>query len=113
MTNKVQEKILEIRERNDQSIKADAGKAQLTLVPSAIIYDIARTREYGVKKYGDAENWRAVEPYRYKNAAYRHWLEYLRDSKSIDEESGLPHLYHLVTNLAFLCELEAEHDKRR
>lgn len=25
-----------------------------------------------------------------------------------DEESGLPHLWHLATNCAFLCELEKD-----
>ena len=46
----------------DQSIKADAGKARLTLVPQQILWDIAEVRAYGLKKYGSAENWKKVEP---------------------------------------------------
>ena len=31
----------------DQTAKADAGKARLSLVPTQIIWDIAEVREYG------------------------------------------------------------------
>lgn len=91
---------------SDQTAKADAGKPMLTLVPRGIIWAIARIRMYGNKKYGDPENWRQVEPKRYRDAAFRHFLQYLDDPKSVDQESGLPHLWHLCTNCAFLCELE-------
>lgn len=36
---------------NDQTIKADAGKLQLTLVPRQIIRDIAEVRGFGCKRY--------------------------------------------------------------
>ena len=91
----------------DQTIKADAGKLMLTLVPRAIIRAIAAIRAYGVKKYGDPDNWKKVEIQRYRDAAYRHWLAYLDDPDGVDEESGLPHLWHHACNIAFLCELEA------
>jgi hypothetical protein len=90
----------------DQSAKADAGKPKLSLVSTQIIRDIAVIREYGNKKYGDPENWKTVEKQRYQDAAYRHWLAYLEDNKSVDSESGLPHLAHLACNIAFLCEME-------
>lgn len=64
----------------------------------------------GTKKYGDPDNWRKVEPQRYRDALYRHWLAYLRGEKC-DPESGLPHLWHLVCNAAFLIEMEGgQHD---
>ena len=92
---------------NDQTAKADAGKAMLSLVPRKIIWDIARIRMYGTAKYhNDPENWKKVEVSRYRDAAFRHFLAYLDDPKSIDEESGLPHLWHCACNLAFLCEME-------
>ena len=90
----------------DQSAKQDEGKLMLSLVPTQIIRDIAVIRMYGCQKYGDSENWKTVEPERYRDAAYRHWLAYLDDPKSVDEESHLPHLWHCCCNLAFLCELE-------
>lgn len=85
--------------------KADAGKPRLSLVPRKIIWNIAAIREYGNKKYGDPENWRQVEPERYRDAAYRHFMRYLDDPTGVDDESGLPHLWHLACNVAFLCEL--------
>lgn len=92
----------------DQSAKADAGKPKLTLVPQQIIWDIAKIREYGNKKYGDPNNWKKVEIERYRDAAYRHFLLYLENPDSVDEESGLKHLWHLACNIAFLCEMEAK-----
>ena len=93
---------------NNQEAKADAGKLDLTLVPRQIIWDIAAVREYGNKKYGDPDNWKQVEPERYRAAAFRHFLAYLEDPHGVDEESGLFHLSHLACNIAFLCELERE-----
>ena len=94
---------------SDQTIKADAGKPRLSLVPTEIINQIARVREYGINKYpnGGPNNWKKVELDRYRDAAYRHLLAYIANPKGTDEESGLPHLAHLACNIAFLCELEA------
>lgn len=91
---------------NKQEAKADVGKPRLTLVPRKILFDIAKVREYGNKKYGSSENWRQVEPERYRDAAFRHLCAYLDDPQGVDEESGLPHLAHLACNIAFLCEME-------
>lgn len=93
---------------SDQTIKADADKPKLSLVPTEIINQIAIVREYGINKYpsGGPNNWRNVEIERYKDAAYRHLLAYIADPTGVDEESGLPHLSHLACNIAFLCDLE-------
>lgn len=93
---------------NNQAAKADKGKARLSLVPMQILYDIARVREYGCTKYpdGGADNWRQVEAERYRDAMLRHMVAYVKDPESRDEESGLPHRWHIECNLAFLAELE-------
>lgn len=93
---------------SNQKAKSDAGKPKLSLVPRRIIFDIARIREYGNNKYpeGGIDNWRLVEPERYRDAAFRHFLAYLDDPYGVDDESGLPHLWHLACNVAFLCDLE-------
>lgn len=93
---------------NDQTAKADVGKLQLTLVPTELIRAVAVVRMYGNKKYpeGGPDNWRRVEPQRYRDALFRHLLSYLDDPKGTDPESGLPHLWHLACNAAFLIELE-------
>ena len=97
-----------MQKKNDQTIKADAGKLQLTLVPREIIRAVARIRMYGNAKYpeGGPDNWKQVEPQRYRDAMFRHMMEYLDDPDGVDAESGLPHLWHLACNVAFLCELE-------
>lgn len=93
---------------SNQKIKADSGKVRLSLVPSAVIYAIAQIRMYGNAKYpeGGKDNWKQVEPERYRDAMYRHMLAYIDDPQGVDVESGLPHLWHLCCNAAFLCELE-------
>lgn len=92
----------------NQELKRDAGKLQLTLVPTQIITDIARVREFGVAKYHKRDSWKQVEIQRYRDALFRHLLLYLNDPKGVDDESGLPHLSHVACNVAFLCELEKE-----
>lgn len=95
---------------NDQTAKNDAGKARLSLVPPELIYAVARIREYGNRKYpeGGKDNWKNVEPERYRDAAFRHLLAYIADPHGVDKESGLPYLWHLACNVAFLCALEEE-----
>lgn len=95
---------------DSQIAKSDAGKAQLSLVPTGIIRAVARVREFGVEKYHDPENWRKVEKHRYIDAMYRHWLAYL-DGEKVDAESGLPPLWHCACNMAFLIEMETEGEK--
>ena len=91
-----------------QTAKADAGKLELTLVPRQIIREIARVRMYGKQKYKDPDIWKTLSPERLRNAAYRHFLSYLDDPSGVDEESGISHLSHLATNIAFLIELESK-----
>ena len=100
--------VCRFEEREDvmnQEAKADAGKLRPTLVPVSLIMAVAAIREYGCAKYHDPDNWKRVEPQRYKDAAYRHWLAYLSGEKK-DQESGLPHLWHLACNIAFLIAME-------
>ena len=80
----------------------------ISLVPIEAIRAIRETRIYGIKKYGDPENWKQVEIERYRAAAFRHFLAYLDDPQGKDEESGIEHYKHLMTNLAFICEMENE-----
>ena len=101
-----------VKEIADQTAKADAGKLQITLVPTRIIEDIAEVRMYGNKKYHDPNNWKQVEIERYRDALCRHLLAYMRDPKSVDEESGIPHYKHMACNMAFICEMERGIDEK-
>ena len=86
----------------DQTAKADAGKPRLSLVPMQILWDIAEVREFGCIKY-TPDNWKRVEPERLREALLRHVIRYIDDPDGVDDESGLPHLSHIATNVAFLC----------
>lgn len=99
------EEIIETAADASQFAKADAGKPRPTLVPCSLIRAVTAVREYGTAKYHDPENWRRVDAQRYRDALYRHWLAYL-DGEACDAESGLPHLWHLACNAAFLIEME-------
>ena len=111
---KAAEKVIEKSDEffDNQEVKKDAGKLRLTLVPRGIIEAIAKVRMFGVKKYKNPDNWKKVEKARYRDAAFRHFIAYLDDPKSIDEESGITHLDHLACNIAFLIEME-EYDGLR
>ena len=86
-------------------IKGKYKSIDISLVPPAIIEAIRETRLYGCRKYHDPENWRKVELQRYIDAFYRHWVSFVEDNNSIDEESGIPHYKHCACNMAFICEL--------
>lgn len=93
--------------------KHDSGKLKLSRVPPQIITAIANVRDYGDRKYTDPENWKKIEPERWHEALLRHTLEIWTDPLHIDEESGLPSIWHLACNAAFLCaSLEKELEER-
>lgn len=92
---------------NDQKIKYDAGKPRLSLAPiSELEIAITRVREYGIKKYKDPNNWKKVSVDRYFDAMLRHLNQCRKKGmQALDDESGLPHLWHVACNLAFIFEL--------
>ena len=92
--------------------KDDDGKPPISLVPTGIIWEIAKVREYGLRKYPDTgrEGWRSISKQRIRDAMLRHCLKYVEDPEGLDEESGLSHLSHLATNTAFLIEMEGIRD---
>lgn len=91
--------------------KADKGKLHPSYVPAALIRAVMDVREYGNRKYHDPQNWRQVESQRYWDATLRHALAAWEDWKSIDPESGLPHIAHMACNLAFLLSQAGENQK--
>ena len=95
-------------DKPDQQAKADAGKPHPSYVPVALIEGVMSVREYGNAKYHDPDNWKQVEPERYHQAMLRHILAAWNDPYKIDPESGLPHIAHVATNIAFLLEMKEE-----
>lgn len=100
---------------NDEDIitdglKHDGGKPRLDLVPPEIIEAVGTVMTFGVQKYGEA-SYRQVDPKRYRAALMRHICRWLKDPHGVDEDSGLPHLWHIACNVAFLCELDCKDEK--
>lgn len=93
---------------SNQEAKSDSGKPRPSLVPPALIRGVDAIREYGCKKYTDPNNWRRVEPQRYWDALLRHGLAAWDNWKAVDPESGMPHLWHIACNLAFLMQYMEE-----
>ena len=90
--------------------KDDSSKPILSRVPPEIIRAIERVREYGCRKYPE-DSWKDVEPQRYWEAALRHMLAAWKDYRAVDPESGLPHIWHIACNLAFIIAQEANDER--
>lgn len=85
-------------------IKNDAGKRDWTLMPWEQLEEVVKVLEDGAKKY-DRNNWKLVEPERYRKALLRHAVTYAEGGK-VDKESGLLTLAHLICNALFLLYFE-------
>ena len=86
--------------------KFDDGKLQYSLIPPSTTHALAEVLTFGAQKY-EKDSWKHVPnaKARYLDAAMRH-LEAYRSGEKLDKESEFSHLKHLLTNVAFLIELE-------
>ena len=86
-------------------MKFDDNKLLYSLIPPSATKALAEVLTYGAKKYAP-NNWQLVEngETRYLDALLRH-LEAFRSGETHDPESGLHHLAHVLTNVAFLHHL--------
>lgn len=83
--------------------KYDDGKPRPSLVPVEGIEAIMQVREFDKVKYSDAEDWRKVPREEWLDALLRHVLHIWDNPLALDDESGLPALWHVITSAAFLC----------
>lgn len=89
--------------------KYDSGKPSFTLLADLYpeLGDVERVLQFGARKYS-TRNWMLASSQtdldRYCNAALRHIFEHLKGNRC-DDESGLQHLAHAVTNLLFVLNL--------
>ena len=89
-----------------EGVKFDSGKRRVDLVPTEAINALADILTAGSVKYGE-HNWRhGMDWSRVYGAAQRHMLAFW-GGDDIDAESGMPHLWHALTNLAFLVSYQA------
>jgi hypothetical protein len=87
-------------------LKDDGGKLMWNLLPWKAAEGLVRVLTFGAKKYSP-NGWRTVPnaKERYQAALLRH-LRALNAGETLDSESGLRHVDHLLCNAAFLAELE-------
>ncbi|MDR1609171.1 MAG: DUF5664 domain-containing protein [Deltaproteobacteria bacterium] len=91
----------------DNGLKYDDNKVRVDLVPPKVILALGEVLTYGAKKYGP-DNWQKVDNglRRFYGAALRHLLAWA-DGEILDPESGLSHLSHALSNLAFMVAIES------
>jgi hypothetical protein len=94
-------------------LKFDSEKNRLDLIPPEVMEALGKVLTYGAEIY-EANSWQNLEDFndRYYGALLRHLLEYRKGNKK-DKESGLPHIFHALCNVAFLVwkEIQEEKDK--
>ena len=91
--------------------KWDKGKIRYELVPLSAIEALGKVLTFGATRYGD-ETWRLLPKAkdRYYAATLRHLFAH-RNGECLDQDSGIPHLFHALTNIAFLIELNLSQQK--
>ena len=91
----------------ETGIKHDLGKPDFNLIPPRAELAMASVLTFGAAKYAP-DNWKFVDnaEHRYLAAAMRH-INAHRAGEIYDRESGLQHLAHAMSCLAFLIELSA------
>ena len=91
-----------------EKVKRDGGKPRLDLVPLECLIPLAKVREFAAQKYGmdGIEAWRDISDDRLFAALLRHLVA--AQKGEYDPESGLPAIYHVLCNAAFLAIKEEE-----
>lgn len=98
-------------------LKYDDGKLEINLLNFKYIFGLIKVLMFGAKKY-KPNSWQNVEngDIRYFNALGRHYMAMQKDDGSldlnaIDDESKMPHLWHLQCNAYFLEKFRKEETK--
>ena len=90
-------------ETETDGYKHDVGKPDFSLIPLCALAGVARVMQYGNTKYR-RDSWRDIPDARNRllAAMLRHLSEHQYGNR-MDDESGLPHIDHVVTNAIMLA----------
>lgn len=86
----------------------DDGKLPLDLIPASTITELAKTLQFGAKKY-EPNQWRKGFLWSRTMASLMRHLNSFSAGEDCDPESGLLHLSHALANLSFLIEFVQTH----
>jgi len=101
------EALTELAKTDTQAKRFNAGKAEISQVPTSLIKATAEVMMFGATKYGK-NNWKKGMPLTsIYDSLQRHLMAWL-DGENLDSESGLNHLGHAACNLAFLIEISKD-----
>jgi hypothetical protein len=92
-------------EMSNEGLRYDEGKVRFDLIPPEVLLALARLYSLGATKYA-SRNWEKGMNYsRVFNPLMRHLLKW-QSGIPLDEESGEPHLAHVLWNVAALLVYE-------
>ena len=96
--NQVNDGILVVNDSG--GMKKDGDKLDYTLLEWRSLRYLVRLMMFGAKKY-KRDNWKLVEPERYKQALLRH-VALFAEGEWMDMDSGTPHLAGIMFNAMVL-----------
>lgn len=95
-------------------VRKDAGKIRMELIDPIAMEGLAKVLTFGAAKYAD-HNWaKGMKWSRVTGSLLRHLFKFI-SGEDYDEESGLPHIDHVLCNAMFLCNYfrkQRAHDDR-
>jgi hypothetical protein len=85
---------------HNKALRYNNGKPKWSLINYESLIPLIRVLEFGANKYAP-DNWKKeMEPKEILNSLQRHLAD-LMDGKTVDEESGLPLIGHIMANAMF------------
>ena len=89
-----------------EAVKYDSGKPRMDLIPPEVMLALGTVLAYGAKKYS-GRNWELGFDWGRSVAALKRHLTAWEAGQDNDLETGMSHLWHVLTNAAFLVTFEA------
>lgn len=86
----------------EEGKRYDAEKLRMDLIPPEVLIAFAQVATYGAGKYGD-HNWEKGMAWSRMIASLMRHLTEFQMGKDYDDESGLPHVYHIMWNASALA----------
>jgi len=86
---------------HNKALRYNSGKNRLDLVPPELIEEVGQVLTFGAEKYAP-DNWKLGLKFSNCLASLKRHLTAFEKGEDVDPESGLLHLSHVATNVAFL-----------